>query len=145
MKNFCAVAALVALPALSLAGCATASGPEPSAASATLRLGETARIGGLAVRALRVEEDSRCPSNVQCIQAGTVRLAVALGAARAGGRETVLRLDEPVEVEPRRWLRLAAVCPYPRAPGPTAPSAYRFLLAAATGGPPPPPDFACPP
>jgi hypothetical protein len=82
---------------------------------------------------------------VQCIQAGTVRLTVALGAGGAGDRETVLRLGEPTEVEPGRWLRLAAVCPYPRAPGPIAPSAYRLILSAASAAPPPPLDFDCSP
>jgi hypothetical protein len=59
MKTFYAFAALLALPALSPAACATAPETEPSAGSATLRLGESAPIAGLAVRALRIEEDSR--------------------------------------------------------------------------------------
>jgi hypothetical protein len=125
---------------LSLAGCASGAVAEPPAGTTTLRLGETTRIAGLAIRALRVEEDSRCPASVQCIQAGTVRLAVALG-----GREAVLRLDRPLEIERGRWLLLAAVCPAPRLPGPIAPAAYRFTLSAAKGAPPPPLDYACPP
>ena len=132
-------AALAAL-FLSLAGCASGAVAEPSAGMATLRLGESARLAGFAVRALRVEEDSRCPASVQCIHAGTVRLAIALGA-----REAVLRLDEPLEVGRGRWLALLAVCPAPPVPGPIAPAAYRFTLAAAEGASPPPLDFACPP
>ena len=139
--------------ALALAGCAAArqplppepQGPHPRATGrATLRLGETALIDGVVLRAIRIEEDSRCPVNVQCVQAGTVRLRVALGTGGAP-REAVLQLDQPFALGDGRWLRLAAVCPVPRAPGPIAPGSYRFLVSAAAGAPPPPPlDFACP-
>lgn len=132
-----------ALLALSLTGCAAGAGARPAEGSATLRLGESARVGGLAVRAFRVEEDSRCPASVHCVQAGTVRLAVALGTG--GGRHLVLRLDEPLEVERGRWLSLLAVCPAPRAPGAIRPADYRFILATAHGAPPAPLDHACPP
>jgi len=135
--------AVLASLALSLAGCAAGPGAEPADGRASLRLGEEARIGGLAVRALRVEEDSRCPANVQCVQAGTVRLAAALRTG-AGERRVVLSLDEPIEVGRGRWLSLSAVCPAPLAPGPVAPGAYRFTLSAAEGAPPPPLDHACP-
>ena len=135
----------IAFAALLLGGCAATPEAAPSGGSATLRLGETARIAGAAVRALRIEEDSRCPSNVQCIQAGTVRLAVALrDPDSAPARALVLRLDEPAETA-GLWLLLAAVCPAPRAPGAIEPARYRFTLSAARGAPPPPLDHICPP
>ena len=136
--------AALALLAPALAGCAAGAAAGTADGVATLRLGEAARIGGRAVRALRVEEDSRCPADVQCIQAGTVRLAVAVGTG-GGARHLVLRLDEPVELERGRWLSLAAVCPAPRAPGRIESDAYRFTLSAAAGAPPPPLDHGCPP
>jgi len=58
--------------------------PEPLASdhafgTATLRLNETASFpNGLSIRVASVLEDSRCPQNVQCIQAGTVRLSVRI-------------------------------------------------------------------
>lgn len=131
--------------ALALAGCAAATHSSgPSAGSATLRLGERALIAGVSIRAVRVEEDSRCPLSVQCVQAGTVRLAVAIGGG-AQPRPAVLALDRPEEVEPGRWLRLAAVCPPRRSPGAIGARAYRFVITGSAGAPPPPLDHSCPP
>ena len=110
---------------------------------ATLRLGEEARIAGIRVRAARLVEDSRCPANVQCVHAGTVRLTVVLSDG-GDAREVVLRADEPQRLGAERWIELSAVCPVPRAPGPIASGDYRFIVSVAEGGPPPPLDFACP-
>lgn len=38
----------------------------------SLHIGETKNIGGVAITIDKIIEDSRCPSNVQCIQAGRV-------------------------------------------------------------------------
>jgi hypothetical protein len=113
----------------------------PAPGSETLRLGESARIAGVTVRALRVEEDSRCPATVQCIQAGTVRLRIAIvGEAD----EAMLRLHEPQNFGSGAWLMLLAVCPEPRVPGPIAPAAYRFTLIASHGPVTRPHPAACP-
>jgi hypothetical protein len=137
------------LAALALAGCAAAT-PQPQpqpqvepgrwADSATLALGSSARLGPLTVRALRLEEDSRCPESVQCVHAGTVRLRVAIG-----GREAVLRLHEAHDLASGRWIELVAACPEPRVPGPIPPAAYRFRLLAANGPVAPPSPGPCPP
>ncbi|MBI5134266.1 MAG: hypothetical protein HZA81_02685 [Candidatus Taylorbacteria bacterium] len=42
----------------------------------TLKLGETAAFRGITFRPTSIIEDSRCPQDVQCIQAGTVRVNV---------------------------------------------------------------------
>ena len=79
-----AAAAALAAASLALAACASApadggnAAPEQAAGASLVRLGETVRLGGLSVRALRLVEDSRCPAGVQCIHAGTVRLAVRI-------------------------------------------------------------------
>lgn len=113
------VGVAVAAAACGLAlGCAS---PIPAAPeSATLRLGETGRIGGLRVRPLALVEDSRCPAEVRCIQAGTVRVSVAIG----GDRET-LALAEPWPVA-GRFITLSAVEPEARADTPRAPADYRL-------------------
>lgn len=136
----------LAFAALALAGCVTPSTappvpPAPESRTATLRLGEADRIAGLSVRALRVEEDSRCPASVQCVHAGTVRLRVALGEAD----ESVLRLREPQMLGSGAWLTLLAACPHPRVPGTIAPSAYRFTLSVAYGPVAPTQPGLCPP
>jgi hypothetical protein len=137
------------LLSLLLLGCAAAPEPAPMPAPApaegraTLRLGEEARIGAVRVRAMRLVEDSRCPVNVQCVHAGTVRLAVTLNQD-GEAREVVLRDNEPQRLGGEQWIELSAVCPVPRAPNQIASGDYRFIVSVAGGGPPPPLDFACP-
>jgi hypothetical protein len=46
--------------------------------TALLQLGATLNINGVNATATSVVEDSRCPIDVQCIQAGTVRVNVKL-------------------------------------------------------------------
>lgn len=132
----CRVAVLLALGAL-LAGCASAGAgaavDEPEAGLATVAIEQRAELGGVAVTPLRVEEDSRCPAEVQCVQAGTVRLAVRVEEGGAG-RETVLTLGQPMGLIDGRTLRLAAVCPYPRHPGAIVRADYRFTLVLGSEG-----------
>jgi hypothetical protein len=69
--------ALVALT-LTVAACASSNTPtEPvvysqaeAADSVSIRVGQTALVGGLKIRFHAVESDSRCPSDVVCVWAG---------------------------------------------------------------------------
>jgi hypothetical protein len=122
---------LTAIPlAAALAGCAATAGPPPSPSGGigSARLGQRGAIGGVAVTPLRIEEDSRCPTGVQCIQAGTVRLAVRIETRRAR-RQAVLTLAKPLRLDSGAWLTLCAVTPYPQRPGPVRPARYRFSFA----------------
>lgn len=117
--------------------CVIASGcvardAQPSPGPSFVRIAETARVDGVAVRALRLVEDSRCPMNVMCIQAGTVRLAVRLDE-NGRSRETVLQLGQTEQIGTDRSIRLVAVCPARRDPEPPSPAAYRFLIGAGAG------------
>ena len=140
----------VALLALGLlaSGCAAGAGPatpaEPEAGSAPVALDQRGVAGGIAVTPLRIEEDSRCPTGVQCIQAGRVRLAVRL-EDDGTRQETVLTLAQPLGLAGGRWLILAAVCPYPSHPGTIAPASYRFTFALDEDGAGPRRDLACAP
>ncbi|MEA3017163.1 MAG: hypothetical protein QOI38_1885 [Sphingomonadales bacterium] len=139
--------AILLAAALIFPGCAP-SPADPGAAetsleSATLRLGEAARLRGVRVRVLRVVEDSRCPASVQCVQAGTVRLAARLSDER-GTREVMLSLGVAEPLAGRRSLRLLAACPYPRAPGAIASADYSFLIATGADGAERPALYACP-
>lgn len=53
-------------------------GAEPRLARLELRLGQEGSVLGLSVTPLTLEEDSRCPLDAQCIQAGTVRASTRL-------------------------------------------------------------------
>jgi hypothetical protein len=128
------------------AGCAAPAGmpaaAQPREGTASAGLGETASFGEVAVTPLRVEEESRCPFGVQCVQAGTVRLAVRI-EQRGAATERVLRLEQPLRLGSGAWLTLAAVCPHPRHPGTIRPDQYHFTFALALNSPPLPFDFVC--
>ena len=126
--------ALTSAVAIVLAGCATADARPPSTVpAATAGLGQRATLGKIAVTPLRVVEDSRCPTGVQCIQAGTVRLAARI-RERGAGREAVLALGRPFRLADG-WLTLCAVRPHPAKAAPVARAAYRFGFAFGGDGP----------
>jgi hypothetical protein len=118
------------------AGCASAERPAAGALGpVTLALGQRGAVGAFRVTPLRVEEDSRCPSQVRCIQAGRVRLAVRIaGPARL---RPVMIAGQPTRLGSDSWLTLCAVTPYPVRPGPIGPSAYRFSFVLGRGVSPP--------
>ena len=145
MKPALIALAMIAAPAV--AACAASLGeaiPPREGLAAAVALGERAAFGGgVAVTPVRIVEDSRCPIGVQCVQAGTVRLAVRI-EERGSVREAVLTLEQPVRLGGGGFLTLAAVCPYPRHPGAIRPESYRFHFALGATAPPPPLDFTCP-
>jgi hypothetical protein len=145
MKRFAILPLLLAIAAAH-AGCAsagaTSSLPRITEGTARAALGGHARFGGLDVIPLRVEEDSRCPANVQCIQAGTVRLAVRIDA-RGARSDSVLTLGTPVPLA-GGLLTLATVCPFPVHPGAIARGSYRFTFTYALPGRTPPIAPSCP-
>jgi hypothetical protein len=81
--------------ALALSACATLPAAAPMRSDGLARIGETTRVGTLAVTPLRVVEDSRCPINARCIWAG--RLVLSATVAASGWQETRnLTLGEPL-------------------------------------------------
>ncbi|HEY0908236.1 MAG TPA: hypothetical protein VGE35_02715 [Candidatus Paceibacterota bacterium] len=44
--------------------------------SITLKIGESATFRGITITPIKVEEDSRCAADVQCVWAGTVKVSV---------------------------------------------------------------------
>jgi hypothetical protein len=63
-----------------------------SPAEVTLRVGEATSVDNVDIRFSSVLEDSRCPSDVQCIWAGNGRVSLAVGPRRGtqGPTEQVL-------------------------------------------------------
>jgi hypothetical protein len=119
------VEASAALMAVSLAGC-PAGGPVASQPiEGPVRLGEIAAVDGPRVRPERVIEDSRCPADVQCIQAGRLILrATVLGGGWS--KEIDVTLGVPVTVADG-MLTLVDATPVPIGSG-TAASAARFTF-----------------
>lgn len=66
----------------------------PSSGSVTLHLNETGHFSEVTFTPLEIVEDSRCPVDVQCIQAGTVRVSVGFADAN-GTMLQPLTLNKP--------------------------------------------------
>lgn len=62
-------------------------GSDPQLARLELSLEEEGSALGVSITPLSIEEDSRCPLDVQCIQAGTVRLQILV---RSGLGESIM-------------------------------------------------------
>ncbi len=90
-----------------------------------VRLGEMATVDGPKVRPDRVIEDSRCPADVQCIQAGRL---IIRATVHGGGwsKEMDLTLGVPVPVADG-MLTLVDATPVPIR-GETAASDARFTF-----------------
>lgn len=117
-----------------LAGCATPVADSSETAVRHVRLTETARLSSLAVTPTRLIEDSRCPTGVVCIQAGTVRVEAQVSDG-LGPRTFILPLGVPVELD-GGWAKLVRVCPYPVHGSPIRTNDYLFSIAMTTLGVP---------
>lgn len=84
-----------------------------------LAVGQTAVVAGepLTVRFDRVVDDSRCPTNVQCVRAGEAHVAIVMYAATAQPQEVVLA-TEPAQPQSASYgaydVRLVTLEPRPR-------------------------------
>lgn len=98
----------------------------PGPVSVQARLNQEVAVLGIRLTPLEVLEDSRCPQDVQCIQAGTVRLRVRIQSG-LGTATQELRLDQPVTTEAER-ITLKAVLPLTKAGTPIARGDYIFTF-----------------
>ncbi len=76
------------------------SAPPPSSNTPTksvvsIRLGSSADLSGIKMTPRVVVEDSRCPTDVQCIQAGTVRVSVDFSSSNMATTTQIFKLNEP--------------------------------------------------
>lgn len=101
----------------------------PSSATATrgeVSLGQTITLNQVSITPVSVVEDSRCPVDVTCIQAGTTRLQVRIKTALGESTQTV-RLEQPLSMEGVR-IEFVGVTPAPRSTEQIIPSVYRFTF-----------------
>lgn len=87
-----------------------------------LRVGEQAVFAGVSIRPLSIEEESRCPSDVQCIQAGTVRIQLEIVSAM-GTSTDMLPLLAFITTEAQK-ITFTEASPYPVAGAPISVGAY---------------------
>lgn len=102
------------------------STPTPSESTLTASIHERVSALGVSITPLSVLEDSRCPSDVTCIQAGTVRLRAKLESG-LGTATQDFRLGEPVTTEAEA-VTLLSVTPGKISTEELKPSEYRFTF-----------------
>ncbi|MFA5942492.1 MAG: hypothetical protein WC798_02355 [Candidatus Paceibacterota bacterium] len=103
------------------------SGGQTGPLSLDARIGQ--EVSGLDVRIVPIEvlEDSRCPIDVQCIQAGTVRIRARL-ISGLGEANQEFRLGQPITTE-TEVVTLTDVLPQPKAGIEIKESDYLFTFA----------------
>jgi hypothetical protein len=121
---------LALLVPLALAACATTPGPDADGVTHAA-LGQRVYLDGPYVTPLEVLEDSRCPSDVQCIWAGRLRISARIELG-SGSETRELTQGEPVQVADGT-LELFEVTPYPKSDVPVAAKDYRFGFKFAGG------------
>ncbi len=101
------------------------TGGSTAPGTATLAIGASATIRGTTITVLDLIEDSRCPIDVQCIQAGTVRVRISIDSYDL---PFTLTLDRPQIIE-NATITLVSVIPEQKYAQKTVqPSDYRFTF-----------------
>ncbi len=121
-------------PAASPTPVAAADSTQSSAESHTLTVGGSTTVSGTTITFVRVRDDSRCPTGVQCMWEGdaAVEFRVAGGTAEAVLVE--LHTSDRFARESRAHgvtIRLERLDPHPSADQPVAPNAYVATVAVA--------------
>jgi hypothetical protein len=100
--------------------------PTPSGSLKTT-IGSKVSANGVTVTPLAVVEDSRCPVDVQCIQAGTVRITAEVSVAMGSTTRETLTLAKPLQTG-THTVTLIQVTPV-KYSGVTIPAAnYMFMF-----------------
>ena len=94
--------------------------------SVTLALNQRATFKGLTIRPISVEEDSRCPKDVQCVWAGRVRVKVEV-ISGMGRSEGILTQGETFTTEVEA-ITLTGVMPEQNSQMPIANKDYRLTF-----------------
>lgn len=111
-------------PKCEFAPCPTATATPASPAQVRAGIGQSAQALGVVITPILVLEDSRCPVDVQCIQAGTVRLRAQLQSG-LGSAEQVFTLGQPITTE-AETVTLILVSPAKNSTITIGPSEYVF-------------------
>ncbi len=93
----------------------------------TLGIGETANFNGISITPMTLAEDSRCATGVQCVWAGTVRVAVRSDFQGLPSRQDTISLGTTTPVSTFSIL-LTGVTPAKTASATIANSDYRFTF-----------------
>lgn len=93
----------------------------------TLGLDQSKVIGPLTITPVKIEQDSRCPSDVVCIQAGTAEVSVKFFQQDLIDTSRILKLGEPTVIGDLE-ITLKDVQPYPMSSQKPSFGEYRFVM-----------------
>lgn len=113
-----------------------ASAPDGTLETFEVKLNETASKLGVKITPVEVVEESRCPIDVQCIQAGTVRVRASVterGAPAEMASDYMFELNVPMTIGVDQ-ITLVDVMPVPRSGTTIKPEDYRFTFSVVKGG-----------
>jgi hypothetical protein len=128
MRSIATIYALVA--SLALSGCVTMQSVKNNGTD--VALGQTAYVDGPRIKIVRILEDSRCPINARCIQAGTVKLQI-LWLRAQGNQSLELVLGQAKQIADGT-ITFTSITPGRIAGGPEIkPADYRFSFEFAGG------------
>ncbi|MEO5589461.1 MAG: hypothetical protein ABIS03_07740 [Gemmatimonadaceae bacterium] len=100
-------------------------------------IGQDARLQktGIVIKLVSVAEDSRCPSDVQCVWAGNARLALDLSGGATGSTRSSVNLTlDPQSVSYGGYvIRFVSLEPVPRSGKAIPASNYVATLEAVAG------------
>ncbi len=120
----------IAISSLILPGCVTTQAVKSNGTD--MALGETAYLDGPRIKLVKILEDSRCPINARCIQAGTVKIRLLW--LRPGGNQSIdIALGDAKPMADGK-ISFASITPGRLAGGPEIkPGDYRFTFTFAGG------------
>lgn len=104
--------------------CAFAECPSEGPVTLGIKMGQEVSDLGVSITPLKVLEDSRCPIDVTCIQAGTVRIQARLVSGLGEARQE-FKLGQPITTEAEE-VTLIDVSPKPKAGMTIADGEYLF-------------------
>ncbi len=96
-------------PQCEFAACPSATTTQPSDETIVLALGESRLIDGKSIKPFKILEDSRCPEDVQCIAAGSVKVDVGINP---NPESVTFELNgDPIFISPGVYAQLSQVTP----------------------------------
>jgi len=122
--------AILLIAAASACGAANPAAPQvPLDMEITLAPGETAALkdADLRIGFVEVAEDSRCPSDAQCVWAGEVKVRLSLRRGQDEATRQDVREGDAASLDAYRVV-VVRVLPQPVSTRPTRPEDYRTTL-----------------
>ena len=107
--------------------CPTGTAPTDTSGKITLGLDQSAVVLGLTIKPWAVTQDSRCPSDVTCIQAGKVVVAVNFQSPKGILSTKELEVGNTITIEDIS-VTLDQVMPYPVSTHKTTDAEYKFTF-----------------